>query len=168
MSTTYDLTVEAARLALDIADLDDDEDIDGALAERLTAYLDGAEDKLERLFYAAKRLDTEARELTVEAGRLRARAARHKAAGARVRELAAGLLEEHERLTGEAKIQGPHLTAWLQTTRRVVGPDDPLAWPEAFRRFRVEADKAAAKRALEGGETIEGVSLQESRGVRWR
>ena len=71
----------------------------------------------------------------------------------------------------QALIEGLDATVdvWLAETQSIVGPEDVSAWPETWRRTKVEPDRAAALKAAKAGQELpEGFALESKRGVRWR
>ena len=168
MSSTYDLIITAGQLALDVASLEPEADIDGELAERLNAYLIGVDDKLGALRFVHTRFKNDADLIADEAKRLQARARTLRASAERVRGLATDLLIAHEETTGEAKVKTPEYTAWIATSRSVKGPKDGVDWPPEYQRTRIEPDKQGALRALRAGATIDGLEVVETRSIRWR
>lgn len=143
-----------------------------AMDARALALLDSlaqaTPEKLDALRAVCARLDGETLLLQQEVDGLRGRIAANKASVERCKGLATDILQSRRAAGMEPKIKTTAHSYWLQTSCRVEGPSDPLAWPEAFRRIKVEADKAAAKKALEADEPVPGIQLVQEEGVRWR
>lgn len=130
----------------------------------LEALLGQAEHKVEAVVYTIQRLDIEAKaERELEDLHKRRRAAAERAQE-RVRGLLLELVQGHLALTGEGKVKTAHGTAYIITSSRVDGPEDPAAWPEGYRRTKlvVSADREAAKAALKAGASLPGLALVES------
>ena len=163
---TYDLLQSAHSLVVAI---EGDEGIDPTmLAPRLAAWLDASDDKLGGCRVAIARLTEGADFLKSEEKRIAERRKAIEAQTAHVRDLATSLLVAREALGEEPKVKTPTYTAWLQASESVDGPERPEDWPTEYQRVTVSADREAAKRALKAGTAIEGVTLRESRSVRFR
>lgn len=167
MASTYDLLVQSSDL---LSFIEAEAGILTPEAETaLQDWLAGSEDKLHACIAVARRLDAEGDLLKAEEARLKSRRQAMEAADDRVRQLAAALLEAREALGEEPKVKTSHYTAWLAETQSISGPEDVSAWPESWRRIKVEADRSAAlKAAKSGAELPDGFRLETKRGVRWR
>ena len=167
MATTYELTMQASDLLAHL------EDSGGELTPEaeasLDAWLEAAPDKLGGIRAVLARFKADAALLKAEARRLTDRARALGNAEQRLKGCAVLLLEAHEELTGEAKVKRPDFSAWLATTKSVRGPDNVWEWPA---HLRVEQDprpnKKAAGLLLKAGEELDGITLVETRGVRFR
>ena len=126
-------------------------------------------DKLDLFRLQVEAADAEAAEFKARAKSAAeaARACADQAARARAGALA--LLVAHS-TGGDSRVESESHTYWLATTTSVQGPADGADWPIAYRTRSVvlKPSKAAAKTALLLGETIEGVELVATTGIRWR
>ena len=165
MTTTHDLICQARSIArlLDSGEATADDVEAEAVRWLLTAH-----DKLEALMHVHRALEADAAYLRDEERRLAERRRVIEAAAARVRDLGTQLLIEHRELTGEGAVKRPTYSARLARGEAVVGPDDAMEWPEAYRRVSVAPDRAAAKAALKAGVDVPGVALVVSESVVWR
>lgn len=191
--TTHDLIIEAQRVLLVLLEAHGDADApvpvesgDGWLpvGELLDALGKDVPLKVEALHAIATRAKGEAAQLREEVVRrtvhLEARAAAADAVETRCKESALALLLEARDLgLMEPKKDGatpttlklPNGSAWLQwSPAKVIGPEEPGEWPAKWRTevTIVVPNKAAAKAALEAGETSTLVRLESKEGVRWR
>jgi hypothetical protein len=168
MTTAYDITHQIRVLvaALEASGGEADDDTEDALRELLKA----ASGKVENLVYTLGRLKLEQDDEKAAEARHKARRTSLERAEERVRSLCFELVQGHLELTGEAKIRTEHGTAYVHTTVAVEGPEDPAAWPEAYRRTRVEVsvDKRQALADLKAGLEVPGARLEQrvSLGVR--
>lgn len=167
-ATAFELLAQAGAIVCGL------EDAGGDLTDELDAsiktWLDNADDKLGAMWAVQRRLAAEDEVLKMLADRLagaRKRLAKNKE---RVNEMATQLLLAKIEVGEEPKVKRPEFSAWLATTRSVLGPTDPADWPEDLRTevTQVVADRAGAKKLLEGGAQLPGFQLVESTGVRWR
>jgi len=167
MTTTYDLMRGAARVQMEI------EENSGLLSEETAAFLstwiEQSEDKVLACMHLVRRMEAEAELLEREEKALRAKRKTCENVTEHVKALATGLLLARETMGEEAKVKGPTYSAWLAETQSIVGPEDVSAWPETWRRVKVEPDRAAALKAAKAGQDLpEGFALESKRGVRWR
>lgn len=167
MTTTVDLMRAASRILLDIEDnsgLMSDECVD-----LLNVWIEQSEDKIHACMHLVRRMEAEAELLEAEEKRLRQKRKTCENVAEHVKGLATGLLVAREALGEEPKVKGLGYSAWLAETQSVSGPEDVSAWPETWRRVKVEPDRAAALKAAKAGEALpEGFTLETKRGVRWR
>ena len=159
MTTTYDLMRGAARVQMEI------DENSGLISEDTAAFLSGwieeSEDKVLACMHLARRVEVEAE--------LRQKRKTCENGAEHVKALATGLLLARETMGEEPKVKGPTYSAWLAETVSIAGPEDVSEWPEAWRRVKVEPDRAAALRAAKGGAELPyGFEVQATRGVRWR
>lgn len=165
--TTYDLWSDSLSLleALNGAETDEE------ALELLDAQLElegEIADKLVRLHAVHTRLGGEAQMLRAEEQRLAARRQRLERAGERVKGLAQMAVEAHRELTGSPKVVTPTVTVRLQRSpARLVAPEDPDRWPEAFVVRVPQLDRRALAAALKGGEEVPGCRLEQSEHLRW-
>lgn len=167
MSSTYDLMRGAARVQMEI------EENSGLISEDTAAFLSTwiveSEDKVLACMHLVRRMEAEAELLDEEEKRLRAKRKTCEGVVDHVKALATGLLIAREAMGEEPKVKGPTYSAWLAETQSIVGPDDVSAWPESWRRTKVEPDRAAALKAAKAGQELpEGFTLESKRGIRWR
>ena len=167
MTTTYDLMRGAARVQMEI------DENSGLISEDTATFLAGwieeSEDKVLACMHLVRRMEVEAELLEAEEKRLRQKRRTCENVAEHVKALATGLLLARESMGEEPKVKGPTYSAWLAETVSIAGPEDVSAWPEVWRRVKVEPDRAAALRAAKGGaELPEGFALESKRGVRWR
>lgn len=166
--TTYDLLMQADRLLLDL------QDAGGELTEEAeaawAAWLKAGGGKLESLHAVAQRCTMQSVFLKAEEERLAKRRKALEGVKERVKALGQEIVVSHHNLTGETAIKTPTFTAWLQSSSRVVGPEDVNLWPEGYRRTQttVSPDKEKAKEALRRGEAVEGVKLEPTTTLQWR
>jgi len=167
MTTTYDLMRGAARVQMEI------EENSGLLSEEtaafLTTWIEQSEDKVLACMHLVRRMEAEAELLEAEEKRLRQKRKTCENVADHVKALATGILLARETMGEEPKVKGLTYNAWLAETQSIVGPEDVSAWPESWRRVKVEADRSAAlKAAKSGAELPDGFRLETKRGVRWR
>ena len=168
MPTTYDLVSAAQALVMAL------EDGEGVLTEEgenlLGLYIERSEDKLGALRAVINRCDADADVLAKEVKLLTQRKRALGKAKERCRLLAFDLLCAHEKLTGETRIKTQTYSAWLASSERIDGPDDPRDWPEDFVTERTiqEVDRRAALEALKAGKTFPRLSIHKSRSARFR
>ena len=167
MTTTYDLMRGAARVQMEI------DENSGLISEDTAAFLSGwieeSEDKVLACMHLVRRMEVEAELLEAEEKRLRQKRRTCENVADHVKALATGLLIARESMGEEPKVKGPTYSAWLAETQSIVGPEDVSAWPETWRRTKVEPDRAAALKAAKAGQELpEGFALESKRGVRWR
>ncbi len=167
MPTTLELVREARDL-LDVLVETPDDQLDTTIGAWFDAWLVDVVGKVDALRHVSVRAEGESTFLRTEAERLVGRARLIDRVERHAKQRAELLLVEHERLTGEPKIKTPTVTAWLQESERVDGPEDPYRWPEDLRVVDVRPDKATALRRLRAGEAIPGLQLAKSRSLRWR
>lgn len=154
---------ELIRAARDIAAVLEDAGPD-EVAEYVAKWANAAESKAEAYVAVARRLDDEAAIAKADEADAKARRVRAEASRDRVLDLLRALVESAEAL-GES-VPGVRLQ---RTAPRVEAPESIEAWPEAWRRVRVEPDRAAAREALLAGEAVPGFALIESRALYgWR
>jgi 2-keto-4-pentenoate hydratase len=167
MTTTYDLMRGAARVQIEI------DQNDGLISDETVAFLASwiaeSEDKVLACMHLVRRMEAEAELLEREEKALRAKRKTCENVADHVKALATGLLLARETMGEEPKVKGPTYSAWLAETQSIVGPEDVSAWPETWRRTKVEPDRAAALKAAKAGQELpEGFALESKRGVRWR
>ena len=125
-------------------------------------------EKLDALRYVTKQLEAQADFLSKEAKALTLRKRGIENQIRNIKERATSLLLVESEISGESKIKTGSHSYWIVATSKVVGPENVSDWPEALRRVRLEPDKTAAKKILEDGGEIPGVSLIETPSIRWR
>ena len=170
MSETKETALELIDLAsLLISAL---EDAEGVVDEDLEALIDhhyeSATDKLGGYHYAIKGIKGKVAALQAEAKQITERAKSLQHQIPRLTDRALELLTAHESLHGESKIKGKTYTAWLAKTVKMEAPDSVDDCPMQFTRTKLEPDRAKAKEALQDGESLEGFSLFDSYGIRFR
>jgi hypothetical protein len=116
------------------------------------------EDKMDGIARLVKNWKAESDAISDEIVRLRDRQASLDNQMRRLKDYALGCL----RAANTRKVKLPIVTAYIGTSKSVQVDVDADALPEAYRRVVVSADKTALKKALDGGETIDGVSIVES------
>ena len=124
--------------------------------------------KLDGMRYVTKQLEAQADFLKKEAQGL---AARRKALEKHIQQIkdrATELLLVTERIDGSGTIKSDSHSFWIVYSRKVVGPENVDDWPELVRRVRMEPDRQAAKKILELGGELDGISLVDSPSIRWR
>jgi hypothetical protein len=166
--TTYDLTREARSLVAEVMDATDLEvtDLETLLGARIDAYLGAAPDKVEASYHVCQRVKAEAEVIKAEVDRLRgAFQALQRIEGA-IRVRTEGLLEAHEALTGEARMDGATVSATLAASPPALVVDDEQALIDAG-FVTVAPDKARAKEAIGRGEAVPGARLVRGRHLRW-
>ncbi len=176
MKSATDIVTAAAELSIQLADELDrlaasgepeetwgDDPMVAALLDTIEGVEGAAAIKLDRIRYVVQMIEAEAEAIAAEAARLTARAKSTKARASRVKERGLWLLRKMASAGQELKVRGT-ASHWIATTYRVEGPADIEAWPERLRRTKVvvEPDRIAAKKALEAGEAIDGLSLVPS------
>lgn len=167
MPSTYDL-LNQARYLLTIIEADEGVLTDTTEAELLN-WLAQSEDKLHACLAARKRIDAEAELLREEEKRIAAKRKALERASDRVMELATGLLVERETMGEEPKVKTGYYSCYLAETQSLVGPEEITEWPEAWRRVKVEADKATALREAKNGAKLpHGFGLVTKRSARFR
>ena len=172
--TSFDLIQKAHRLGL-IMDIASEEDDPGALAELDAEAVDILEtlaeetpDKLDALRAVYLRLDAEATLLRDEEKLLANKRRARESGRDRVKAFMLALLQGSRDAGQGSRVSTPTNTFWLQSSIRLVGPDDPTLWPRIWQRQTVTPDKKAASAALKGGHVEDGFRLEETDGVRFR
>jgi len=172
--TSFDLIQKSHRLGLimDLASESDDpavlEGLDAEAIEILDTLAEHVPDKLDALRAVLLRLESETTLLRDEEKLLASkRHARERAVG-RVREYILGLLQGLRDAGQEPKVRTSTNSFWLQTSSKLVGPEDPLLWPRRWQRHTVTPDRKTASEALKAGETEDGFRLEDTEGPRFR
>ena len=160
MSTVYDLTCAAELLILGL------EQDGGVLSpeaeERLQAFADESEDKLEALAVVYHKLAEAAKADKSEADRFLHRRKSRLAARERVAAMGLALLKSRAELVEPTTVRTRAGTVYLGKSQATVqGPSEASEWPEEYRTAVYKPDKAGALRDLKAGETIPGLSLAE-------
>lgn len=134
-----------------------------AVFARLELWLADAEDELAVIRLVLARNDANIEFLHDEEKRLANRRKSIMNADSRLRDLAVRLLEK----TG-GKAKCAQYTAWVQESERVVGPENPLDWPEDLRFTEWKVDSFTARQRLKNGELLPGICLETKKTVRFR
>lgn len=165
--TTYDLLHDTIDLLDRLQLAETDEEALAILEEQLELEGELAR-KLERLHAVHRRMSAEAALLREEEQRLAGRRQRIQRAEGRVRELAYMALCAHRELCGESRVVTPTITARLQRSpARLVAPEDPEQWPEAYVTHTPQLDRRALRAALMSGDEVPGCRLEQSEHLRW-
>ena len=130
-----------------------------------------AEDKLLGLRAVSKRIESEMEMLKREADVISKARKSHQRSLARVKTWATSLMRGLAETKGVTKLSVDGRTFWLARTWKLDGPKEPELWPEEGQRSttRVEADRSAARKALEKGADVpDGFSWEQKEGIRWR
>ena len=130
-------------------------------------WLEDCPDKLGAIAAAKRRIKDDVASLKAEEDRIKDRRKSLEKSVERVSQLALGLLQAHEDLTGETKIKRADLTAWIATTKSVEISDEG-AIPSAFLVTTTRPNKTAIGKTLKGGEDVPGCELVEKTGARFR
>ncbi len=155
----YTITEELATLLAAIAEQD------GEITEEQGAALiisnEQFDAKIGNYAAAVKNYEADASAYAEEIKRLQARKKTAENIVTRLKTAMLGAMVATDR----TKVKAETFTIGTRRTKVVVVPDDPTTLPSVYQRVKVEADKAALKAAIESGETIEGVELQENTSV---
>lgn len=165
-------SLELYAAALDIiSELESPEGADpDAIAPRLAAWIDAADDKVGALYAVLRRIDAEDTALKAEQEAFAAARKRLATQEKRVRELAIALLSARDQVGEGGKVTRPTFSAWLTTSEVVVVPPDVQELPNAFvtSKTTYTADKLAIKAAIKAGDEVKGCAIVESRSVTFR
>ncbi len=161
MRALYVITAELAS----ILDAVDDGEVPENLEELLEALTDDMDDKLTNCVLALRNLDAEATTLRAEAQRIGKRAS----AAAKASERLERYIIENMQKVGWTKFDAGSLKARIQqnsvTSAEFSG--DPAVLPAAFKRFKVELNREAAREAAKRGETLpDGVTVTKGQHLR--
>jgi hypothetical protein len=140
-----------------------DDETDAAVDQ----WLEDCPDKLGAIAAAKRRIKDDVASLKAEEDRIKDRRKTLEKSIVRVSQLALGLLQAHQELTGETKIKRPDLTAWIATTKSVEVINEADI-PSAFLVTTTRPDKTAIGKTLKGGEDVPGCELVEKTGARFR
>ena len=170
MSETKETALELIDLARCLINALEDAEgvVDDELEALIEQHYDSATDKLGGYHYAIKGIKGKVAALKAEAKQITKRANSLQNQIPRLLDRALDLLTAHESLHGESKIKGKTYTAWMAKTVKMQAPDSVDDWPMHFCRTKLEPDKVKAKEALQAGESLEGFSLVDSYGIRFR
>lgn len=163
-----------------VAQLEEEEGIftDDSL-QALEVFQGLAPSKLEALYYVQRRLSSDWELVDQEVSRLKARRSSLERQMAMVKTRAGDLLRAARDLgeldgvkedgTG-GRLKTPTMTAWLQRSTRVEGPQDVAMWPAKWVRSKTiqEPDRALARADLQNGDSSTLVTLVTEEQVRWR
>jgi len=130
-------------------------------------WLEDCPDKLGAIAAVKRRIKDDVASLKSEEKRIADRRKSLEKSVDRVSQLALGLLQAHEEMTGETKIKRADLTAWIATTKSVEISDED-AIPSAFLVTTTRPNKTAIGKTLKGGEVVTGCELVEKTGARFR
>jgi hypothetical protein len=130
-------------------------------------WLEDCPDKLGAIAAVKRRIKDDVASLKSEEKRIADRRKSLEKSVDRVSQLALGLLQAHEEMTGETKIKRADLTAWIATTKSVEISDED-AIPSAFLVTTTRPNKTAIGKTLKGGEVVPGCELVEKTGARFR
>ena len=130
-------------------------------------WLEDCPDKLGAIAAVKRRIKDDVASLKSEEKRIADRRKSLEKSVERVSQLALGLLQAHEELTGETKIKRADLTAWIATTKSVEISDED-AIPSAFLVTTTRPNKTAIGKTLKGGEEVPGCELVDKTGARFR
>ncbi|MCK5711127.1 MAG: siphovirus Gp157 family protein [Hyphomicrobiaceae bacterium] len=128
------------------------------------------EDKLSRLYYVAKRIDSNKEVVDAEIERLQARSKRYGRESERVKGRAGELMVEYTKVTGREKCKTPQLTFSVETTRAVLILDESKI-PAHLLRSKSEVrepSKTLIRELLDQGKDIPGALLTINHHIRWR
>lgn len=150
---------DALRAAFDALEVDEEtgEIVNGEALERVEAE---ARDKLEGTALYMRELDADAKGLAEEIARLQARK--------RSIERRTEWLRQYMRPALDAmggKLKTPRATIYKMHTQKVVLDCKPDNLPQAFQKLEVKADLAGLKKALKGGEKIQGAYLVDNESI---
>lgn len=160
----YDLEVRVRELtdALSLSvDAETGEIAEGAIAE-LEAALKERDERVLDIACYYREVMAEAGAVKAEAERLRARMQVLTNRADRLKDLIAGALQP-----GETRSDARVRLSWRKT-KSVVVSTVPELLPAEFQRTKVEADKVALRKALDGGATIEGAYIAEDASLQIR
>jgi len=146
--------------------LDRAEDIDTeALVDTLASLQDAIEDKAENIAKLIKNLEADAKIIKEEEQRL---AERRRAIEAKVDKLKMYLQEQLE-IAGLQKVKRPTITVSIQANPPSVDVIDEKAIPNDFLIPQApKVDKRSILERLKKGESVPGVTLKQTKGVRIR
>lgn len=150
---------ELIRSAFDALEVDPEtgEILNGDVIEHVEAE---AKEKLEATALYMRELDADAKALGEEIARLQAR---KKSAERRVEWLKSYMRPTLDALGG--KLKTPRATIYKMHTQKVVLDCKPDNLPQAFQKLEVKADLAGLKKALKGGEKIQGAYLVDNESI---
>lgn len=155
-----DLLNEALRI---VASLEYAEgEVTPEMEERLTAFVDGCEDKLSALRSLAFHAHTQSSAVEEEIRRLRRLKAHYDGVSAAVHRQAYTLAKAMSETGEDPNIKG---VCAVKTTRRANFPKDPDVWPDAYKTevTSYKLDTAGLKRDVKAGEAElpEGFKIDE-------
>ena len=142
-------------------------EVDDETETAVDQWLEDCPDKLGAIAAVKRRIKDDVASLKSEEKRIADRRKSLEKSVDRVSQLALGLLQAHEELTGETKIKRADLTAWIATTKSVEISDED-AIPSAFLVTTTRPNKTAIGKTLKGGEDVPGCELVEKTGARFR
>lgn len=136
-----------------------------ALVDTLEALQDAIEDKAENIAKLIKNLEADAKIIKEEEQRL---AERRRAIEAKVDKLKTYLQEQLE-IAGLQKVKRPTITVAIQANSPSVEVVDETAIPSDFLIPQpAKVDKKSILERLKKGESVPGVALKQTKGVRIR
>jgi hypothetical protein len=174
--STRDIVADSDALVSDLLEAMDagvDEcQLAARFAERIAVLSEEEADKAEALTYVRARAEGRAAWLREEAGRLVQEARAAESIVSRCNGGLLALLEARVARGQEGKMKLPRGgSVWIGQSISLAGPEELEAWPEQWRRLKVEPDKASAKAALEAipeAEWPQGFALKVTSGPRFR
>lgn len=156
----YELTQNYAQLLEMAEEIESD-----ALVDTLEALQDAIEDKAENIAKLIKNLEADAKIIKEEEQRL---AERRRAIEAKVDKLKMYLQEQLE-TAGIEKVKRPTITVAIQANPPSVDVIDEKAIPSDFLIPQApKVDKRSILERLKKGESVPGVALKQTKGVRIR
>lgn len=150
---------DALRAAFEALEVDEEtgEIINGEILAQVEAE---AKDKLEGTALYMRELDADAKSLGEEIARLQARK--------RSIERRTEWLKQYMRPALDAmggKLKTPRATIYKLHTQKVIVDVNPVDLPEAFQKHEIKVDLAGLKKALKGGEKIQGAYLVDNESI---
>jgi len=134
----------------------------------LADFLDILDNKIEGYFAVIERLNNNVDLLKKEERRIKERRQSLETAALRLKGNALELLQEHQKLTGQKRINTGRVTASIRTSK-AVEVDPGAVFADEFMReeIRRTVDKFALKSAIDAGEEINGARLVERQSVQF-
>lgn len=150
---------DALRAAFEALEVDEGtgEIINGEILAQVEAE---AKEKLEATALYMRELDADAKSLGEEIARLQARK--------RSIERRTEWLKQYMRPALDAmggKLKTPRATIYKMKTQKVIVDVNPVDLPEAFQKHEIKVDLTGLKKALKGGEKIQGAYLVDNESI---